>query len=267
MPAVDTHVHVFARGLKLAPLRRYAPEYEATIDDHFAVAQEHDITHAVLVQPSFLGTDNNYMCAALRAHRERLRGIAVVDPAISDNELDALQAAGVVGIRLNLDGLPIPQFERAPWPALLASLKRRDWLVEVHREACDLPRLLDPLLAAGLNVVVDHFGRPDQQLGSRDPGFRYLLEQAGSRRVWVKLSGAYRNGPAPMSFTAAPALAALLLEHFGPERLVWGSDWPHTRHESYIDLGLTRRMLDEWVPEPDARAQVLGATALHLFRF
>src|SRR5205823_111374 len=99
-----------------------------------------------------------------------------------------------VGIRLNLIGLPIPDLRSKPWEKLLQSLVQRGWQVEVQREARDLPRILDPLLQMGLKVVVDHFGRPDPKLGTADAGFQYLLGVASSRQVWVKLSGAYRNG-------------------------------------------------------------------------
>jgi predicted TIM-barrel fold metal-dependent hydrolase len=267
MNVVDTHVHAFIRGLKLAPVRRYVPDYDATIEDYLARMDTHGISHAVLVQPSFLGTDNSFMCSALRAHRSRLRGIAVVEPEVSDAELNALQEDGVVGIRLNLDGLPIPQFDTGPWPRLLGAVRERNWQIEVHREGRDLPQLVDPLVEAGVNVVVDHFGRPDDDLGIDDPGFRNLLRHGASRRVWVKLSGAYRNGSDGRGFATAPKAAALLLAHFGPDRLVWGSDWPHTRHESYIDIARMRREFDSWIPAQADREIILGQSALELFQF
>jgi predicted TIM-barrel fold metal-dependent hydrolase len=267
MNVVDTHVHVFVRGLKLAAIRRYVPDYDATIEDYLARMDRFGITHAVMVQPSFLGTDNSFMCEVLREHRQRLRGIAVVEPDVSEAELDALQRDGVVGIRLNLDSLPIPEFDRGPWPKLLASLIARDWQIEVHREARDLALVIDPLVEAGVRVVVDHFGRIDDDLGADDPGFKHLLSKASSRRVWVKLSGAYRNGSEGRGFAHAPAAARQLLDHFGADRLVWGSDWPHTRHESYIDIPRMRRELDAWVTDPADREGVLGTTALELFKF
>lgn len=267
MSLVDTHIHVFIRGLKLAPVRRYAPEYDATAQDYQAVMKANGITHAVIVQPSFFGTDNSYMCSVLREHREQFRGIAVVEPTISEEELDALQADGVVGIRLNLDGLPIPAFDQGGWPELLDSLRRRDWQIEVHRVGRDLPQLIDPLLEAGMKLCIDHFGRPDDDLGVDDPGFRHLLTKGASRRVWVKLSGAYRNGTEGRGFASAPKAAALLLEHLGADRLVWGSDWPHTKHESYIDVPMMRRELDGWVPSQADRELVMSRNALELFKF
>jgi predicted TIM-barrel fold metal-dependent hydrolase len=196
-----------------------------------------------------------------------LRGIAVVDPAIDDGALAGLDADGVVGIRLNLDGAALPDFRKGPWPRLLRAIGALGWHVETHRVARDLPSLVGPLLDAGLDVVVDHFGRPDDDLGADDPGFRYLLAQGASRRLWVKLSGAYRNGSGGRGDAAAPALAARLLEHVGADRLVWGSDWPHTRHESSVDLATTRRALAAWVPDRADRERIDGANALALYRF
>ncbi|MET0217506.1 MAG: amidohydrolase family protein [Burkholderiales bacterium] len=263
MKSVDTHAHVFKRGLKLADVRRYAPGYDVLVDDYLRELDAHAISHGVLVQPSFLGTDNSFMVDALRRHPQRLRGIAMVDPDVSAAELDELADGGVVGIRLNLvGGAAIPDFEAEPWPVLLRNLAQREWQVEVHREARDLPMIVGRLLDAGVNVVVDHMGRPDATLGVDDPGFRYLLSVGATQRIWVKLSGAYRS-----SAQIAAAAAPLLRRAFGPERLVWGSDWPHTQFEKTVQYAQTRAALDAWVPDPDERGIILGETPVRLFRF
>jgi len=267
MSLVDTHIHVFILGLPLAPVRRYEPDYDATIENYRARMAQHGISHAVLVQPSFLGTDNSFMCQALRRFRNELRGIAVVDPSISEQHLDSLQADGIVGVRLNLDSLPTPEFDRNPWPRFLASIARRGWQVELHREARDLARLVGPLVDAGVNVVVDHFGRPDDDLGVDDPGFRYLLSQGRTRRVWVKVSAPYRNGSQGRGLATATKAIPFLLEHFGRDRLVWGSDWPHTRHESYRSIAAGLSEFESWFPDADDRAYVAGPSALALFKF
>ena len=267
LTAVDTHAHIFKSGLKLANARRYAPDYEAPLEDYLAMLDRHDIARGVLVQPSFLGTDNSFMLAALRQAPARLRGIAVVDPAASPAELDALDAAGVVGVRLNLVGTPLPDFSTALWRDFLKQVARLDWQVEVHREAHDLPLILPLLLRAGVNVVVDHFGRPDPKLGVNDPGFRYLLDAAASRRVWVKLSAAYRNGPDGAGEQTALAAIPLLRNAFGMERLMWGSDWPHTQFEKSVNYDRARTLLDSWLPDPAERRIVLADTPSGLFRF
>jgi predicted TIM-barrel fold metal-dependent hydrolase len=268
--AVDTHSHIFKVGLNLVPWRRYAPTYDATVSDYIAQLDANGVRYGVMLQPSFLGTDNSYMVEGLRAQLDRLRGIAVVEPTIGDEELAVLDEAGVVGIRLNLAGLPIPELAHEPWSRLLARILKLGWQVEVHREGRDLPQIIAPLLDAGVNIVVDHFGRPDAELGVQDPGFKYLLSIADTRRVWIKLSAAYRNGGKDgkeRGHAIALEATPLLLQSYGPDRLIWGSDWPHTQNESIIDFATTLAQLSAWVPDEGQRRQILSDTAIDLFRF
>ena len=276
---VDSHAHVFLQDMPLASVRRYAPGFDATLADYMGLLATHGVTHGVLVQPSFLGTDNRFMLDALRAHPQRLRGVAMLDPTAGEPELAALDAAGVVGVRLNLVGLPLPDLGTPAWQAFLARLKALDWHLELHREAADLPALLDAALPAGCRIVVDHFGRPDAEQASADPGFAALLRRAASGRVWVKLSAAYRNARGARlaaaertptlleaDARAARACARQLLDAFGAERLVWGSDWPHTQHQDQADYGRCLHALADWVPDAAQRRRILGATAAELFR-
>ncbi|MDQ7976976.1 amidohydrolase family protein [Paraburkholderia sp. SARCC-3016] len=280
--AVDTHAHVFVRGLPLAAQRRHAPEYDATIETYASYLAPNGLSHAVLVQPSFLGTDNRFFVDVMRRYPYRLRGVAVVAPSAGDAELDALAQAGVAGIRLNLIGLPVPDLSQPAWRNLLAHVNALGWHVEVHREAADLPALVGALLAQRCTVVVDHFGRPSPDLGVDDPGFRYLLSVASTGRVWVKLSGAYRSmrsGSVEVAGASAgdmrdadgtglgARLAAPLLEAFTPERLVWGSDWPHTEHRQHVDYDTTRMALDVWVPDAAQRETILTRSPQTLYRF
>lgn len=267
MIAIDTHAHIFATDLELAEVRRYAPTYDATPEHYLAQLDGNGVRGGVAVQPSFLGTNNDYMLAALRKYPERLRGIAVVDPDIATDVLDEMDELGVVGIRLNLQRLPIPNFSKGVWPGLLAHLRRLDWQVEIIREGRDLPFMIEPLLDAGVNVVVDHFGRPEEDTGTDDNAFQYLLSKGASRRVWVKLAGGYRNWPNAADPKIGREYAALLLQEFGPERLVWGSDWPHTQNEEKVSFASTLQDLTSWVPDEGDRKIILQDTPLRLFRF
>lgn len=264
--SVDTHAHVFARDLALAANRRYRPEHDALLDDFLARLDANGLTRGVLVQPSFLGTDNRYLLDALRAAPARLRGVAVVSPDITIAEIDTMDAAGVVGIRLNLIGLAAPDLHADAWRGLLEQINARGWHVEVHLPAARLQEVVPTLLARECRVVIDHFGRPDPALGTADAGFQDLLRHADSGRVWVKLSGAYRNWAAEQCEQAPREAAAQLLRAFGPQRLVWGSDWPHTQH-GHIAYEATRRWFDAWIDDAEVRRQVLADTALELFQF
>jgi predicted TIM-barrel fold metal-dependent hydrolase len=266
LTAVDSHAHVFVHGLPLAPHRRHAPDYDATLADYLSLLDRHGVSHGVLVQPSFLGTDNSFLLDALRRERTRLRGVVMLDPSTSAPQLRALDARGVCGIRLNLLGLPIPDLRGDLWSGFLARLHALDWHVEVHREAVDLRQCVEPLLLAGCKVVVDHFGRPASNVEGSDGGFQWLLAQAATGRVWVKLAAAYRNWNEEDGMQSTTAATALLA-HFGPERLLWGSDWPHTQHRERAGFASAQRALDRWIPDPEARRRILRDTPAALFRF
>ncbi|XXA06984.1 amidohydrolase family protein [Paraburkholderia sp. A3BS-1L] len=264
---IDTHAHIFVQGLPLASQRRHAPDYDATLEQYIAQLAAHGMSQGVLVQPSFLGTDNAFLRAVCERYPRRFRGVAVVAPEITDAELEALNAAHIVGARLNLIGLALPEFRDRRWSALLARLNALHWHVEVQANAADLPVVLNALLGHGCTVVVDHFGRPDAHLGPGDAGFRYLQSTASCGSVWVKLSAAYRSADRSDGTEHGRALAAALLESFGPERLVWGSDWPHTQHRHLIDYRGTVEALEDWIPDFRARAKVMTTSAAELFRF
>lgn len=127
---------------------------------------------------------------------------------------------------------------------------------------------MDGLLRTGVNIVIDHFGLPDRKLGVNDPGFRSLLSSAASsRRIWLKLSGMYRNGVGGVGEAMTLAAIPLLRQSFGVERLLWGSDWPHTQFEKAVDYSKARAHLDMWLPDQAERKTVLVDTPARLFRF
>ncbi|AHY52676.1 amidohydrolase family protein [Bradyrhizobium japonicum] len=264
LPTIDTHAHVFHRGLKLAPGRRYAPDYDAPLALYLEQLDRNGMSNGVLVQPSFLGTDNSYLVESLRTAGGRLRGIAVIDPSVTADELRALDRAGVVGIRLNLVGQPLPDLLASEWKALLANLKALGWQVEIQSNAADLAVLAPRLLDHGVTVVLDHYALPDPKLGVADPGFQSVLKLGATKNVWVKISAPYRNGSAGESF--AKETYPLLRSAYGLDRLLWGSDWPHTQFEASQGYERNRQFLDTLITDPAARAQVL-ASPRSLFRF
>jgi len=260
---IDTHAHVFHRGLKLASGRRYAPDYDAPLSLYLQQLDQNGTTNGVLVQPSFLGTDNSYIVECLGQSGGRLRGIAMVEPTISSQDILALDKAGIVGIRLNLVGQQLPDLS-APGKALLANLKSANWQVEIQRNASDLVGLVPKLLDAGVSVVLDHYTLPDPKLGVDDPAFQSVLKFGATGRVWVKISAPYRNGPNGEAF--AKQAYPLLRAAFGLDHLLWGSDWPHTQFEKTETYAKNRRFLDELITDTDERAKVLIAPR-SLFRF
>ena len=259
---IDTHAHVFPAQPKLAPRRRYTPRGAARLDDYLDLLDGAGLSHGVLVQPSFLGTDNSHLAACLRVAPERLRGIAVVEAGVSEQELSELAVAGVVGIRVNLLDAPVTRYCTAAWQDLFKRLAARGWIIQVQTPGADLPAVLDCLWACEAPIVIDHFGRPDPELGAQDQSFLELQRRAGEERVWVKLSAPYR-----VSGCILQDHAWRLLDLLGPRRILWGSDWPWTQHEDGRDYDETLAWLERWVPDSAARDQILGETPSRLFGF
>ena len=263
-PAIDTHAHVFHNGLKRAADIRYSPDYDAKLDDYLRMLDANGLTNGVLVQPSFLGTDNSYILECLGAAKGRVRAIAVVDPAVSADELKRLNDAGVVGIRLNLVGKPLPDLASPVWQAHLAAVAKLGWQVEVQRAAVDLATLAPKILASGVNLVLDHFALPDPKAGVGDPGFLALWGLAPTRRVWIKISAPYRMGPD--GEVMGQVLFPILRDTFGLDRLLWGSDWPNTGFEKTQTYEKNRAFLNTMVADEKERAQIL-ANPKGLFKF
>lgn len=259
---VDTHAHVFHRGLPFVPGRRYTPDYDAYPEQFIAMLDANGMSHGVIIPISILGNNNDYTVECVAKSGGRLRGLAVVDPATDIGKLDGLNRAGIVGIRLNLIRKDVPDVKTGAWRELIAECSRLGWQVEVYDDAERLPKLLSALVDSGVDVVVDHFGKPSTTLGVDDPGFKYLLGLGATRKVWVKLSAPYRSSDA-----IAAAAAPLLRRAFGPEHLMWGSDWPHTGFEGKVKYAQLRAQLDGWVPDAAERRVILADTPFKLYRF
>ena len=259
---IDTHAHAFTSDCAFVSGRQYTPERDAPLAAYLALLDDNGVSHGVLTQPSFLGADNGFLLECLNRAKGRLRGIAVVAPDTGIDELGRLAKAGIVGIRVNLvRGDPVALGDQA-WQGLFARIAALTWQVEVYAVSRDIPGVLDQLRPANVRVVIDHFGRPDPELGLDDPGFKALLAGAAGGRLWVKLSGPYRLEGGDVG-----AYAGALMEAFGPKRLVWGSDWPWTLHSEGKHYGDTLAWLGDWVPDPEARAEILGPTPFALFGF
>lgn len=221
-------MHVFDAA---APVRagHYRPAHRPLIEIE-DLASRHGVGHLVLVQPSVYGTDNAVMLRALQAAPGRHRGVAVVDPAIEDAELDRLHEAGVRGVRFNrVSPAGHAGDAGADLLQLAPRLRARGWHVQWYVRADDLPQLVPWQAQTRLRFVLDHLAGLDASLPQAHPAWAaaQALAEAGA---WIKLSGWYRLGAqAPYSALRPHIQRAAAL--FGP-RTVWGSDWPHTSFEA-----------------------------------
>lgn len=256
--AIDAHAHVFRAGAPIAPGARYRPDHDAPLSTYLGLLDRNGIAGAILVQPSFLGTDNRLLLEAIAEAPDRLAGVAVLSPATSVSELEDLRAAGILGVRLNLIGTEVPPLCRHDWSEHLERLRRTGLHVEVHAEREQWSKVLSDLVAHRLRIVVDHFGRPARMVDKCVGLTAIEAAAAAGGDVWIKLSGPYR-------FQAAPAAALSFLQKSIPrERLVWGSDWPWTQNPEIRDYGAVRAWLDEWIPEQAERTRILTGNAREL---
>ena len=256
---VDTHVHVFDQHAPLAAERRYAPDYAALPSALLENMRAEGVAQALLVQPSFFGTDNRFLLEAIAAQSAHFAGIAVVDPATDLKTLASLKEAGIVGLRLNCIGKSAPDFSSVHGK-LAQALAALDMVLQIQAEGAQW-QAMEPFLAdSPVRVVIDHFGRT--ALDQSDGGFASLLRAARSNdSLWFKFSAPYR-----MAEGQAAECAAALLEAVGPERIVWGSDWPATQFEGRHRYSDTLAWLSEWVPDPDQREAILSKNPKHLYQ-
>jgi predicted TIM-barrel fold metal-dependent hydrolase len=263
MRAVDTHAHVFSQQCRIVPDARYRPAYFALAQDWISLWPGAQVSHGVLVQPSFLGTDNRYLLEQLDLYGDRMRGVAVVAPGTSRSDLAAWNEIGVRGIRLNLIGVEgLDAYAGPEWQTLFAMLADLGWHVEIQCEGERLPRLFACLGAAPPALVFDHFGLPDPQAGGNCAGVTAILREAAKRRLYVKLSAPYRLRGADAHYYARRYAAEL-----GAERLLWGSDWPWTNHEAGRRYMACRELLDAWISSASDRQAILWDAPGALYGF
>lgn len=225
-PRIDAHAHVFHRGLRPIDRARYRPDYDATWDMYRTILDAFEVGRAVLVQPSFLGTDNGYLLDALAQARGRLAGVVVIDDTIADDALLRMDDLGVRGVRFNLIGESPDMLTLDACQQLIRRVDRLGWHIELHADAAVISLALRAFGAFSGMIVVDHFGRPARQSDDE------ARDWARDPRILVKLSAPYRLAePDPVRWSGER------VNLFGPDRLVWGSDWPWTQHEASARYG------------------------------
>lgn len=223
--AVDCHLHVFPAGdaARLVAARAYDP-WACELADYRRAQRALGATRAVLVQPSVYGTDNDALLRALSSDSDGLRGVVVAGDDVDAEQLSEWHEVGVRAVRLNLTqpgGVDAAEVRR-----LAPRLRALGWHVQVVSRAGMLVEHMGWLEDTGCPIVVDHFGLPDTAAGPTSPSFIALVDRLRGGQWWVKLSGHYRTAPDPADLLP---FAHVLLEA-NPQRLVWGSDWPHPDH-------------------------------------
>ena len=266
----DCHAHVCGPQSRYpyAANRLYTP-HDALPADYRRMLDSLGLERGVLVQPSIYGTDNRALLDALALDPARLRGVAVVPWDVSSAELDRLHAAGVRGVRANIVDLKEGK-GRLPLHELKTLAKRIQplgWHVEFLMHVDEFPELDRQLADFPVDVVFGHLGYVPAQKSIREPGFQALLRLMREGKAWVKLTAPYRLTPLAMPYAETDAFAAALLEA-APERLVWGTDWPHVFIKSALpeDRKLLE-LFEHWVSDPATRRRILVDNPARLYSF
>jgi 2-pyrone-4,6-dicarboxylate lactonase len=234
--AVDAHCHVFGPGdaFPYAPERKYTPT-DAGKEQLFALRDFLGFERNVIVQATCHGADNSALVDALLAGGGRARGVATVQPGVSRAELADLHAAGVRGIRFNfVRRLADPEPDEY-YRSLVDLVAELGWHVVVYFEAADLAERWGLFTSLPTTVVVDHMGRPDVSQPVDGPGFALFTRfMASCENVWSKVSCPERlSVTGPPDYADVAPFARHLVEAF-PQRVLWGTDWPHPNMKSHM---------------------------------
>ncbi len=262
----DCHSHVIGPEKKFPFVenRSYTPP-PASLEDYVALHKALGIERAVIVQPSVHGTDNRVTLDAIARYGKNARGVAVVEPTITNSEIENLHKGGIRGVRLNLlfkGGVGLETME-----LLSEKISPYGWHVQLLIDVQTLTELSPRIRALPTPVVIDHIGHMATEHGIMHPGFQELVRLTAEGVCWVKLSGNYRISSAGFPFADAIPFAKALVAA-NPDQLVWGTDWPHPALYEYMpnDGGLLNA-LEDYAPEASVRKKILVDNPAKLYDF
>jgi predicted TIM-barrel fold metal-dependent hydrolase len=207
------------------------------------------------------------MLDAMARSGGRFKGIGVVAPESTDEEIERLKRQGVVGIRLNLMRWDPEALTRPGAGRFLARVKALDWFVQVYATGDVWVGAGQALRQSGVRVIVDHFGDPDPSRGLDQPGFQTVLLLGRESGAVVKLSGAFRPSARPYPHEDVEPFIAAIIDAYGLDRCVWGSDWPFINTARRVEYGGLLSLLERWLPNSDDRDRVIRQNPARLFGF
>ena len=275
--ACDCHTHIHGDPAKFPFFagRIYTPE-TALPEEMAALHKALSMQRVVIVTPSVYGTDNSATLYGMKARGANARGVAVIDDRTPESELDAMGRAGVRGIRLNLatGGGNDPSVGRERFQVAAERVKSRGWHIQMYTNLAVISSIKDLVAASPVPVVFDHFGGAREDLGPQQPGFAELVELVRSGKAYVKIS--VTAGPRPDYTPFVPLARALIAAN--PERILWGTNWPHPNSGSgrkateltplfQVDDGLVLNLLPAWAPDPGTRKKILVDNPAKLYAF
>lgn len=267
--AADCHMHIYDPRFPQHSTGRADPK-NATVSDYRLLQKRIGTSRVVVVTPRNYATDNRITVDAVAQLGANARGVAVIHPTVSDAELRALDGGGIRGIRFSLTGGAAPIVTWDMVEPLAKRVADLGWHVQFVLRGQQIVEHADLLKGLPTQLVFDHMGLPTLPGGSEDASFVFLRSLIDRGRTWVKLSGAYANSKiGPPDYPEATKIAQALVR-VAPERLVWGSDWPHPGEQgnsALPDDGLLFDLLAAWAPQESARRRILVENPESLYGF
>ena len=280
--ACDCHVHIhYPEKFPFFEGRGYTPE-AALPEELLMLHKALHIQRAIIITPSVYGTDNSAMLFGMKAYGAGARGIVAVDDKTSESDLDAMNQAGVRGISVNLatgGGTLDPAVIRPRFLAGVERAKSRNWCVHVYATLDMILVIRDLVAASPVPVVFDHFGAARAELGLQQKGFPELVELVRSGKAYMKTSYAYRQSKLAPDYPDLVPLAQALI-NANPDRIVWGTAWPHPNSTTppgklktditplfQVDAGQLLNLLPVWAPDPAIRKKILVDNPARLYGF
>jgi 2-pyrone-4,6-dicarboxylate lactonase len=265
--ACDTHIHLFGPAAKY-PFAADSPyiAHDALPEHFFALADKLGMSTGVIVSPGGYGRNHAMLADVLAKYPKRFRGIALVRDDIPKAEITRLTSLGVRGMRMmsHARGQHVPNYSKE----IAARVHAHGWHIQFYPHGTDITEYADKLLELPNQIVLDHFASIPAEGGTDQPAVKAVLKMLDTGKVWLKLSGPMRCTQQNVPYPSVTPLAHLFVKH-APERMVWGSDWPHVNldgREMPNDGDLLDLML-EWVPDAAVRNRILSQNANKLYGF
>jgi len=266
--ACDCHHHIYDAGFPVSPHWHQGFPPGATVADYHLLQKRLGTTRSVVVQPSTYGIDNRCLVDALGQLGQSSRGVAVVDTNVKDAELQALADAGVRAIRVNLVS---PQTWGTTSPDMLTALASRaspfGWHVQILMTGDQIVAHERVIRSLPTRVVIDHLGRIPQPEGIKHPAFAAVCRLLDEGRTWVKVTEPYEDSKLGPPYADSTEVARAYVRA-APERILWGTDWPHpTQRAIKPDDALLVDLLTDWAPDDHTRRRILVENPAELFGF
>ena len=262
--AADCHIHIYDARFQ-PPVARPS---NGTVADYRLLQQRIGVSRVVIVTPRNYVTDNSVTLDAIeQLGRANAKGVAVLRPGVTDAELQKLDAGGIRGIRFTVGNPQTAVVSIDMIEPLAQRIAPFGWHVQLNMDAAQIVDNAQMLGRLPTQIVFDHLGKLPPAAGVSHPAYGVICGLIDRGRAWVKVSGAYMNTDiGPPSYADATAVARAYVAH-APERLVWGSDWPHPTPQEKPDDALLFDLLAEWAPDEATRNRILVSNPEALYGF